>query len=203
MNNTIKSAFTSTAASLTIAGVFALADKAIKEYDEAKLRSRNGYKRVHVSSLMTGGIKPGQFCVSGDELMVGFIPGDMKSNVSASSFQIAASIPYHSEENAGWYFVRIDGATRISFFDGENILVVPSAKDYAFIKKELNVGADLIRGDIEDLTGKVKKLEKAAKELNDRLMKAEKAATHKADMKAKKPEKKEYDETKDNDENLV
>lgn len=202
-NESIKSTITSAVISTAIAGMVALADKAVKEYDAAKLRSRNGYKKVHVSSLMTGGIKPGQFCVSGDELMVGFIPEDMKSNVSASSFQIEASITYASEEPAGWYFVRISGKTRIAFFDGDNILIVPSAKDYAYIKRELNIGTDLIRADIDDLTDKVKSLEKAAKELNERL-KAEKAAAHKA-AKAKKPEKKEYDETKANntDEDLV
>lgn len=209
MNKKIAEAMLSTLASAAVVGFAAIVDKAVKNADDAKYRSRNGYKKVHVSALIAG-IKPGEFCVTGNEMVIGIMPEDMRTTVSATSFVIDASVPYASEETPGWYYTRINGVTRISFFDGENILLIPEAKSYISTKKELNVGTDLVRADVEELMDEVKALKRNAMAVNERLMKAEKAAAHKAAMKAKKPEKpeksnkKEYDETKGvDDEDLV
>lgn len=172
---TINTTIASALASLTIAGVVGIADKLVKDAQETKTRNRKGYEEVHASFLMRDGIKAGHYCIANGELLVGFLPKDMKSNVSASSFVIDDSVTYESDLTPGWYYLAAANSYQIAFYTGERILIVPGAKKYALASMTIDIEHCSLKSRLDDL-------KKQVDEMSDK-------------MEAKSAKKKSVDET--------
>lgn len=152
---TINTTIASALASLTIAGVVGIADKLVKDAQETKTRNRKGYEEVHTSEMMCTGIKPGQFCIANNDLLVGFLPKDMKRDVVSSSFVIEESIKYESDLTPGWYYLKAINSYQMAFYTGEKILIVSSAKRYAIATMSIDIETIAIKGKLDDLKKQV------------------------------------------------
>ena len=175
MNKTIKSLAISTIGSIATVAVSA----GVSAVQERRNTERRGYLKVGFSTIVSRGIRTGEYAISGNEIAVGVLEKDRKGDVATICIHALGHVRYESELPSGFYLTNIDGVYLQYFYDnmlGEFIRINEPSVQYKIVDLG-HIKMDEINKRLDDLT---KVAVDVSRKLNEKP-----AATKKSKSKAK------------------